>query len=156
MIGARHRFWESGAGTSAAFQIATKLPSGEEREGLGTGELDFFGSGIFTHQFAESTAVTAYYELGLLGDPDGPGTDLQHGVAIAASHPLSSRLAAFAEVAGVFASEGPTPVFITLGLATSFTPSFAFDMGLAVGLNDDAPDLQFLVGMTVNLGRVTQ
>ena len=46
--------------------------------------------------------------------------------------------------------------FATAGLAHAASPDLVFDAGLRLGLLGDAPDLQLLVGLTYNLGRVVR
>ncbi len=154
IVGTRHRFWENDTGTSSALQLATKLPTGDESEGLSTGEIDFFAAGILTHVFSERTAGTAYYELGVLGDPADTDTDTRHTVAIAASHSLDDHLGLYAELAQILDIRGFDPLITTLGVTRSVNPSLVLDFGLALGLNGDAPDAALVAGLTMNFGRV--
>lgn len=152
-VGVRHRFWENAQGTSAALRWATKLPTGAENEGLSSGEVDFAGAGIVTHVVDDRTSVTAYYELGVLGDPTRAGTDTQHALAIAASRSLTGDLGVFAEVSQVSAPGDIDPLVAIVGVTRTLRPSLVLDFGLGTGLNADAPDTVFTVGLTLNFGR---
>lgn len=152
LLGLRHRFWESEADTSAALQLSTKLPTGDDDEGLSSGEYDLFAAGILTHAFDERSALTAYYELGFLGDPASSDVDDQHAFALALSRTLPSNYGTFFELAEVFGPHDVDPIVATLGVTKALSRSVVFDVGLALGLNDDAPDVQLLVGFTVNFG----
>jgi hypothetical protein len=153
VLGARHRFWEDDRGHSAAAQTSIKIPTADEDEGLGTGEFDFVGAGIFTAQIDSRFSSTLFGELALVGDPGG-GNDLRHALASAASYALTEDTAAFAEIAKIFHSDGADPLFTTLGIARTLFPGTILDVGVAIGLNDDAPDAILLVGVTTNLGKL--
>lgn len=151
-FGTRHRFMEeTDEMPSAAFQTSIKLPTADDREGLGSGELDASFAGILSKNF-ERVAVTGYYNLEVIGDPTG-GNDIAHGLALATSTPLSGNMGAFGELAGVFIPEqDDEQVFTTLGVTYSPLASMVFDFGVVIGLSDDAPDFQLVVGMTRNFG----
>lgn len=153
-IGTRHRFWESDREpTSAAFQLVAKLPTASEREGLGTGEFDLFAAAIATHTY-EFAVVTAYYELGLLGEQFDEGIDVQHGLALAAARALDEQFSVFGEVASTLLPEQPDATFLTAGGSYAVSDSLVFDAGFQLGLNDDAPDFALLFGVTSNLGTI--
>jgi len=151
-VGGRHRVWEGEGGESAAVQIATKLPTADEDDGLGSGETDFFTAGILSGGLGAAGSWTAYGELGWLGDPAGAGTDEQQLVALAVGHALAGEWGAFGELTGISTPGSDDPAFLILGLARSFGPSVVADLSVALGLNEDAPDAQLLVGLTTNLG----
>ncbi len=137
---------------AAAVQLYTKLPTATEGEGIGTDEVDFRIAGIADKQLGDFS-TTGYYELGVLGNPVGTGTDLEHVLALAVSTPINERWNAFGELSFRNQVEGDTDVGLAIaGLAYLAHPHSIFDMGLAIGLNDDAPDVQLLVGYTHNFG----
>jgi len=154
-IGVRNRFLEeTESRPSAAFQLQTKIPTASEREGLGSGALDFLGAGIVTKDLG-GFLTTGFYQIGILGEPDGGDTDLEHDVAIASGTPLVNGLGAFAEVAGTFIRERDTSsVFTTLGLAYAIARDVVADAGVVVGLSDDAPDFRVVAGVTINFGHL--
>lgn len=153
-LGTRHRFWEEADGPgSAAFQLVTKLPTGDEDEGLSTGEVDFFGAGIYTAALDVAT-LTGYYELGVLGEDPGSGSDLQHVLAVAAARNLHQHVGVFGELATVLLPEGEDSVLATLGATYAVSSSLVFDAGVVLGLDEDAPDAVFQVGFTTNYGPI--
>ncbi len=154
-VGFRHRFLkESEAFPSAAVQITTKIPTGSTREGLSSGEVDFFAAGILSKAMGNAS-VTAFYELGMLGEANGPDTDVQHSLALAGSYPLLEDLSGFAELAGVFIHEQRfQSVFSTVGVAYPLNPGTVFDVATVIGWSDDAPDFQLVFGATVNFGQL--
>lgn len=157
VLGMRHRLDASDERTSYAIQAATKLPTGDEDEGLSSGEVDFFLAGIFSHVTTEGPAFTGFYELGVIGDPRRRSdTDLQHVVALALSQPLDERLSAFGEIASIDPGVGDDYLLGTFGLAHRAHAGLVVDGAISVGLDDDAPDLVFLVGFTTQLGRLAR
>lgn len=152
MVGGRHRLWEGADQTSFALQWTTKLPTADEARGLGSGELDFGLAAILTQVLDDRTVGTAYYELGLLGDPAASGVDEQHALAIAASRSLSGHFGVFGELSHVSGVDGVDPLVATVGVTRALAPNVGLDVGVALGLNDDAPDAIFLLGITLNFG----
>ena len=157
LVGWRQRFWEAEEkGTSIAWQAAVKLPTADEDEALGSGEVDGFLAGILTMSTGE-WSTTGYAQFGLLGEPDGSGVDHQEAVAGVFDMGLTGTNTGFlAELAGVFTPEQDLEqVFTTLGVNWSPLPGVVFDTGILLGLTDDAPDFQYFVGLTRNLGRIS-
>jgi len=152
LVGIRHRFHEATESSpSAAVQTTVKLPTADEDSGVGTGELDASFAGIVTRDLGGYFA-TGYYALDVLGEPSG-GTVVGHAVALASTTPLVGRFAGFGEIAGVFLPELDfEPIFSTLGVTYNPRRFLVFDVGVAIGLNEDAPDLRVVVGLTENLG----
>ena len=155
VAGGRVRFLEEKGGRpSAAIQFAAKLPSADEAEGLGTGEVDAFGAGILTKTI-DLTTLVGYYQLGVLGEPAATGVDLEHGLAVAVAHPLAGDLGGFVEVAGVFTPDQDSEaVFTTIGLGYSASASIVLDAAVAIGLSNDAGDFSATIGATANLGSI--
>lgn len=154
VLGLRHRLSEETEDRPAtAVQAAIKLPTADEDQGLGTGEADFFLAGIASRTVG-TVPLTGYYQLGLLGEQDGDGADLQHALALAAGFPLEGRFDAFAELAAVLEPENDfDAVFTTLGLTYLLQPGQVADVSVVLGLDRDAPDYVLQVGFTQNLGR---
>lgn len=155
LLGTRQRLVdESESRPSFAYQLAGKLPTASERDGLGSGELDLFVAGIATKSL-ENITCTGYYQLGFLGEPDDDGFDLEHGAALSLAAPVIDQWSVFGEVAGTFHHEqSEYPVFTTIGMAYTPVGSVVFDCAAAIGLNSDAPDLQLNLGLTMNMGRI--
>jgi len=154
VVGARHRTSEGDEDQpSSAFQLAAKVPNGDRADLLSSGEIDLFGAWI-TSGAHEEVAWTAYYQLGLLGDPDEGGVVVEHGLALAAGRPLGHEgLSAFGELAAVLRPEwDDRPVFTTLGLALTPHPELVLDAFVVLGLSADAPDAAIGIGFTRNMG----
>ena len=71
---------------------------------------------------------------------------------MAGSHALDDRWGLFAEVAGTATPTRTDPLILTAGVTRTLMPHLVLDAGVIVGLNQDAPDAQFLVGLTTNFG----
>ena len=156
VLGTRHRFHDPTEDLpfSSAVQFTTKLPTASENKGIGSGEYDFTGAGILSGTLG-SWGWTTYYELGMLGQEDGSGHDTRHSLALSAGTPLTDQLGAFGEIAAQrVRAQSENPVFTTFGMTYSDTPGAIWDAGMVVGLNDDAVDAQFVIGLTRNLGRL--
>ena len=156
VVGVRHRTFDGagdGDGPSTAFQLAAKVPTGDRADLLSSAELDLFGAWILDGA-RERLAWTAFYQLGLLGDPDEGGVVVEHGLALAAGHPLGhDDLSAFAELAAVVHPEwDDRQVFTTLGLALAPRRDLVLDAFVVLGLSADAPDAALGIGFTHNLG----
>ncbi len=154
LLGMRFRILDERDGTpSFALMPFVKLPTANEDEGLGTGQVDFSLAAITS--FTEAgTFFTGYYQFDVLGEVGG-GTAIGHGLALAASRPVTDQVGVFGEVASTIVSEFDLePVFGTVGATFALSDFFVLDGSVRVGLNDDAPDTQFQVGLTRNFGRV--
>jgi hypothetical protein len=153
MPGIRRRVMDQDGSTpAAAYLVAAKIPTADEDEGIGTGEVDLFAAGIVGW---DDAAWSAYgmYQLGLLGEPTDGGTDLQHVLTAAGSRPIDNRLSAFGELAFLWTPEQDDEDLLgTLGIAYAYQPGMVFDLGLTLGLSQDAPDAVFQIGTTINFG----
>lgn len=151
LLGLRHRFREESEGVpSAAIQASVKLPTAGDDD-FGTGELDASFAGILTKDF-DGYVATGFYSLDILGDPLG-GTDVGHSLALASTIPMQGRFGAFGELAAILIPDQDVEqVFTTFGVTYNPHASLVFDLGLALGLNDEAPDYRLVIGFTRNLG----
>lgn len=150
--GVRHRFVESEGGTSGAFQLATKLPTANSA--FSSGELDFSIAAIVSKTLPGGAGLTGYLQTDFIGNVGEPGTQSQTLAAIAASRPITDRLAGFVEFAQLAIDEDVSPAVATVGIAHAVAPSLILDASLALGLNDDAPPDALQVGLTMNFGRI--
>ena len=152
-LGLRHRFREEGEDRpSLAVQSVVKLPTADDGDGLGTGELDAFFAGIASKAVGK-LSLTGFYQFEILGDPAG-GTDIGNSFAFAAGQALGEGIGAFAEVVFRFVPENDLDqYFTTLGATYAVSPALVLDVAVLLGL-DDAPDFQLLVGFTHNFGRL--
>jgi hypothetical protein len=137
---------------SLALGLEIKLPVADHEKALGSGETDVLFSGSMGKQI-DKYYVTGYYELGLLGEVGDGGIDIGHGLAVAGSMPARDDLSAYGELAGIFIPEADVDaLFTTWGVAYTVAPYLVFDVGLQLGLSDDANDFALLVGFTRNFG----
>ncbi len=153
-LGYRQRFLEGHEGRPAlAYLALVKLPTADDDQGLGSGETDLLAALAATWA-GSSWSQTAYLQLGLLGDPDG-GSLLQSVGSYTLGHPLADDLSAFGELALLLTPEvDDEQLLATLGLAKAWAPGRVVDVGVVLGASEDAPELQFVIGTTMNLGRV--
>lgn len=158
VLGTRHRFYDDGAGTTAAFQFATKLPTASRSEGLGSGEVDFSFAGMVMHMVDERTSLLGFWNVDQIGRTEATGMDTRHGLAFAVARTLEDTggTALYAELDHVVVpgEDFGDPFFVTAGVQRPVSPSFLLDAGAAIGLNDAAPDLRLLFGFTTNFGRI--
>lgn len=157
LLGWRQRFLEnSDDGTSLAWQAALKLPTADEDEGLGSGELDGFIAGILTVS-QDTWSTTGFAQFGLLGELDGSGVDHQEALSGVFDYGLkNTNTGLLAELAAVFTPERDLEeVFTILGVNWSPLPGVVLDTGVLLGLSSDAPDFQYFIGFTRNLGRIS-
>ena len=152
VVGTRHRMAEGEGGRpSFAVQAAVKLPTADDEDGLGSGELDASFALIATRAFGAGSG-TAYYSFDVLGDPAG-GTDAAHVLALAGGRSIGGSWGAALELAGLFAPEDDDSVYlVTANLTRALHPWLVFDVGVSAGLESDDPDPALLVGLTRNLG----
>ena len=153
LLGYRARVLDQqGERPSVGWAASVKLPTGDEDEGLGSGELDAFVAGMASYN-ARGWGATGYAQLGLLGEPDGSGLDHRELLALSAARAMDPETALFGELAGVFTPERDDEQVLAIGGMTwSPAPGFVLDLGGLVGLSSDAPDLQLFLGFTRNLG----
>jgi len=151
-VGLRERFWSApDVDSTAAFLAELKLPTAEDD--IGTGEVDFRAA-LIANRAWDRVALNGFYRLGLLGDPDDDGIDLEHTFTLTASGAITGPLGAFAEVAAIVSEDQDTDeVFTTAGFAWALAPSVVLDVGAVVGLSKDAPALRFIGGLTWNFGK---
>ena len=106
---------------------------------------------------ADEVAWTGYGSVDLVGDPSGPGVDPGFSLALAGSFDVDNEWTPFAEVAGIFVPERDVDiVFTTLGAFYPVANDLAADVGIVVGLSDEAPDFAFVFGFTKNFGSVAR
>lgn len=153
-LGLRHRFVEQdGARPAVAIQPSVLLPVTDADRGLTDGEPGFLLAGMATWD-GPDLAANAYYELDLLGKPEGPGLRAAHLPALDGAWKAGGGWTPFAEIAGFFVPDQDVEAgFGTLGLAWSPCPELVLDAGARAGIGDDAPDVLIFVGLTWNLGR---
>lgn len=146
------RLWDgSDEGASVAARLSYKLPAGERGADLGTGEADFFAAALAEAPVGPAVATLAY-ELGVLGDPDGAATDVEHAVALTLAASLAPRFAGFVGADATLLPEADESSSAgRLGFAVSLSPTLLVDAAIALGFDGDTPDEELLVGITWSL-----
>lgn len=153
VLGVRERVFDGDQTRPAAMlRLEAKLPTAKQSTGLGSGETDL-AAGFLVHGREERWAWTLAARLGALGDPDGPGLDGELVLAAGAETGLAAGWLGFAESKVDWIPERDrSPWSLLLGASRPLGADLVLDAGLEVGLNADAPDLRFVVGLTQNLG----
>lgn len=150
-LGVRQRFFENLSGTSGAFEGRVSLPTGDEGEGTGTGSVDLYAAGILS-QALDEALLSGWLELGVLGDAFDSGTDMQRNVGLAMATNLGEVMMGFGALERTFGDHA-NPANGRVGVAWRTSSAMTVDLGLNVGLNDDAPNgASVFVGFSTNLG----
>lgn len=151
-LGWRHRLVDAG-GSKPAFALlaAAKLPTANERRGLGSGEPDVF-AGATVGGALGRFGWNAYLQVGALGvDHESP--DLARDAALLGSWTFDPRHAVFVELLDRSVHETDTHIVqARIGHSITMRPDFVVDWAVYAPLKDDAPDTQFAIGFTRNLG----
>lgn len=164
-IGYRQRLLdESRDFPATAIEFKTVLPVGEDDlsrggnvvgfESSSSGFTDFF-AGLSVDRHFGDLLTTWYYQLGVLGTGVQGDLDTQHTIAVSGTLELMDRWSVIGEfAASTFTETDLDPMSANAALLFEVTENLLFDMGLQVGLNDDAPDLVLIGGVTTNFGRI--
>jgi hypothetical protein len=152
VIGGRFRFFESREG-AAAFAGFVKFPTADDDKGLGSGDTDAGFRFIASRDWGLN-----HWDFNLGGDfagvPDSSSNEARWTTILTWSRPLQERYRYYAEI---FVQYLPAfdeeTVTVDGGISYALNPSFVLDAGVNVGLSDDAPDVQVLVGLTKVLGK---
>ncbi|MEW6743790.1 MAG: transporter [Planctomycetota bacterium] len=138
---------------AAAVQIGGKLPTADEREGLGNEEIDLFIAGTAARTFENELEIGAFGQARWLGDEAGGDPDLGLDATVYGSQPLTDQFSVFGEFGGRFVpTQDLDQWFTTWGLRFAVNPGVILDAGGVLGLSDEAPDFQFMAGVTVLFG----
>jgi len=151
-VGGKVRFFEAEEG-SAALEAFVKIPSASEDKGLGTGELD---AGF--RFIASRTWGKEHFDFNLGGDfagaTDTGSNEARWTTILTWSRPWGDRFGYYGELFLQFLPADDDEVITTdWGITYRVNPSFVLDAGINIGLSEDAPDFQFLLGLTKVLGR---
>lgn len=151
-FGWRHRFLDAdGAAPAVAVLASVKLPTADDRRGLGSGEPDVY-AGLTAGGAVGRFSWTAFAELGVLGT-DGEQADLTRDLALLGAWSFDATHAAFAELSDRRVHETGTRVGqLRVGHAISVRPDLVLDGSVQLPTSDDAPDTTFAIGFTRNLG----
>jgi len=152
ILGGKVRFFEAEEG-DAAVEVFVKIPSADESKGLGTGDLDASFRFIASRTWGKD-----HYDFNLGGDfagvRDSGSNEARWTTVLTWSRPWGDRLGHYGELFLQFLPADDDEIITTdWGLTYRLNPSFVLDAGVNVGLSEDAPDFQFLLGLTKVLGR---
>lgn len=152
MVGGKVRFFEAEEG-SAALEGFVKIPSASEDKELGTGELD---AGF--RFIASRTWGKDHWDFNLGGDfagaTDSGSNEARWTTVLTWSRPWNDRWGHYGELFLQFLPEADDETITTdWGLTYRINPSFVLDAGVNIGLSEDAPNFQFLLGLTKVLGK---
>lgn len=135
-----------------ALGASLKAPTANDRHGLGSGEWDGFAN-VAVSKTVDDLSFVGYYQLGVLGNPQGPDVDVQHVFALAGGWAFREGFSLFEEIALDRIHEQDQAAWLsTTGVAWSVDPRLTLDTAVRLGLSNDAPDVVFQVGLTWNLG----
>lgn len=139
------RFW-----ADQSLAGAVKLPTANEDEGLGSGEVDYSLAWIVTRGITEK--LNAHLNVGYswLGDSAEEDADdvLFYGVAV--DYQLTERLQPVAEIfaESPIESDGRIQVLTNVGLRWLVKDNLVLDFAVGTGLTEEAPDLFATTGLT--------
>lgn len=152
-VGVRHRLRDADMFSPAyGFQLSTKLPSGRPGNGLGSGEIDWFGA-LMAQQTYYGFETTGFYQLGLLGEQFEPDINLEHTFAVQSRKPMNGPITAFGEFAFIAEPEiDRTETTLMGGMSIQLDQLTSVDIAIRLGLGDDAEDFQVLFGISRALG----
>lgn len=155
LVGFRQRLLEESKNFPAtALEFSTSLPVGDDDPALTNGYTSFYGAFIIDRHFGD-LLTSFYYRLGAIGTAVANDLDAEHTLALAGFLPVTPGWTAMLELAGTHRPEVDTePISVNLALLFNLTDALLFDVGVQVGLNDDAPDAVVVAGVTTNIGRI--
>ncbi|MEZ5978709.1 MAG: hypothetical protein R3F34_10865 [Planctomycetota bacterium] len=154
-VGFRQRLLdESKDFPATALEIATSIPIGDDDPAISSGYTNLYTGFTLDRHFGD-LLTSWYYRLGLIGTAEAGNLDVQHTLAVAGYMPLMDRWNGVVELASTYYPEaGVEPLTANGSLLYTVTDSLLFDIGVQVGLNDDAQDFAIVAGVTTNIGRI--
>jgi outer membrane putative beta-barrel porin/alpha-amylase len=155
LLSGKIRFFESPEG-NAAIEGFVKIPTADEDKGLGTGDIDAGFRFIASRAWGQN-----HFDFNLGGEfagvPDASSNDARWTTILSWQRVAGDRLGVYGELFIQFLPAADLENISTdWGVTYALNPSFVLDAGVNVGLSDDAPDWQLLVGVTKVLGRFFQ
>jgi hypothetical protein len=155
VVGFRQRLLEESKNFPAtALEFSTSLPVGDDDPLLTSGYTNFYGAFVVDRHFGD-LLTSFYYKLGAIGTAVANDLDAEHTIALAGFLPVTAGWTAMLEFAGTHRPEFDTePIIVNAALLFNLTDALLFDIGVQVGLNDDAPDAVIVAGVTTNVGRI--
>ena len=127
-----------------------KLPTADEKKGLGTGELDA-GAGLeFAKQINASWTLLADAYYTIIGDPEGVDYNNQLALDLGFYKPLKENLGltVLFETQSAITDGGSDPRSLSGTLSYGASDGLQFSGGLTLGLSDGSPDAGISVGFS--------
>jgi hypothetical protein len=135
-------------GSSAAVQAGLVLPTGDEDDGLGSGEEEVFALLVGSH-WTGDWMFSASGSVSWLGEDGSSGADVAWGGSIDAFWALHERFSLLGQLGGATIPErDEESTFLTLGAVYAARHNWLVDVGVTLGLDDESPDSLFLIGVT--------
>jgi len=129
---------------------SVKLPTGDEDEGLGTGEADLTVMAEFARRLKHEPWI-ALGEIGytFVGEPSGYDVDNRWLYSIGLGYEVNSKvmLSGYLDGRTSIVPGNTDPLSILLIGEYRYRKDLRFDTMLEVGLNDGAPDLAVMFGL---------
>lgn len=149
VLGVLHRLWDQAGGRPAfALQFAGKLPTADENSGLGSGEVDFAIAGVGSRSWTNNT-VWWGYQLGILGEANGPGSDLEHTLSMGGARRIQRGVGGFLDTAWTHSHEQNRQAgTLVLGAVVATSATWNIDVGMAFGFGADGGDEIVFIGFT--------
>jgi len=152
LVGAKYRVNIAPPGTPAlALQGAVKVPTADQDQGFGTGEVDYKAVAIVS-QGSSLSQVDINLGLNLLGKQGGGGLREEAFAIMSLTLFPGGRVGPYGEI---FASQALESGFTTLisdfGVSLSLSPRVVTDLAGVVGIDNAPSDWQLVAGITITL-----
>lgn len=141
--------WGNDEGDTAfAIMPFVTIPTGAT---LSTDEVEGGIVAMFGWDVAESWSVGGQVELDIVYDDDDSGYDLEFLHTFVVGFDIAGPVGGYVEYIGVASGDGGTDYqpFASTGLTWQVSDDLIFDVGVQIGLTDDANDLNIFSGMTL-------
>ena len=134
-----------------ALGFSLKTNTGDEDEGLGSGELDYALNIILTKALDK---IIGHVNLGYtyVGAPEEENHDDVFSYAIALEYPVNDSLNFVGELTGETNFEGDFdnhPFAGLIGFNYTFLENITFDLGVGWGISEASPDYLITTGLTL-------
>ncbi len=150
VLGVRHRIREQDDRNrpSVALQFEAKLPTAEEGDNLGSGEVDM-GLAVLASRTWKDNWIWWGYRAGFLGEPAAAGFDLEHTLAMGGARKLRSGVGGLAEVDWVQNHEqGMRAGTVKVGGIIALVKDWQLDVGMSMGFGGGNEGERVFIGVT--------
>lgn len=137
-----------------AWGIAFGFKSPTARDSIGSGKSDLLLTGIYSADLPDDNHFDANIGASRLGAYEPGENRTQYAWAAALSHNLSDRWSVFGEPSGTYRRGVPSTAQFLAGASYAHSKRAIFDLAVARRLTNAGPDWQFMMGMTVLVGRL--